>query len=77
MRVTGTVVGNTLVVDSDLLLPEGSRVEGDLQVLEAGAGIEVDAETVKELELAHQEADAGEFVTEEDVLATLAGKRQT
>lgn len=75
MRVKATVVGNTLVVDNDVHLPEGARVEADLQMLETD-GVEVDADTAAELELAHQEADAGDFVSEEEVFANLAARRR-
>jgi hypothetical protein len=76
MRVRATVVGNTLVVDNDVQLPEGARVEADLQMVDDGEGVEVDAETAAELELAHQEADAGDFVSEEEVWANLEARRQ-
>ncbi len=69
MRVKATVVGNTLVPDGDLELPEGTRVEAVLRIIDDG--VEVDDETAAELELGHQEADAGDFVTEEDLLASI------
>jgi predicted phage tail protein len=76
MRVRATVVGNTLVLDNDLQLPEGARVEADLQMVNDDEGVEVDAETAAELELAHNEADAGDFVSEEEVWAGLKARRQ-
>jgi hypothetical protein len=76
MRVTATVVGNTLVVDSGVEFPEGARVEAELRLVEGAAGVVVDEETAAELELAHQEADAGDFVSEEEVLASLRARRR-
>lgn len=76
IRVKATVVGNTLVVDNDVQLPEGARVEAELQMLDDGEGVEVEAETAAELELAHQEADAGDFVSEAEVLISLDARRQ-
>lgn len=75
MRVKATVVGNTLVVDDDVVLPDGARVEGELRLVEPGS-VRVDAETVAELEKAHQEADAGDFVSAEEVLARLEAPRR-
>ncbi|MER2565725.1 MAG: hypothetical protein ABTQ32_33690 [Myxococcaceae bacterium] len=76
MRVTATVVGNTLVVDSGVEFPEGARVEAELRLVDGGAGVVVDEETAAELELANQEADAGDFVSEEEVLASLRARRR-
>lgn len=74
MRVKATVVGNTLVVDDDVQLPEGTRVEVDLQVMEGGEGVVLDEETVAELQQAIKEADAGDFVSEEDVWARIEAR---
>lgn len=74
MRVKATVVGNTLVVDSDVQLPEGTRVEAELHVLEGSEGVTVDEETVQELEQALKEADAGDFVSEEEVWAGIEAR---
>lgn len=49
MRVKARVVGNTLVVEGGVSLPEGAEVE----VVVRAVGVEVD----DEFELAHQEAD--------------------
>ena len=76
MQVKATDVGNTLVVDEDVHLPEGARVEGELQVVDGGEGVEVDDATAAELELAHREADAGDFVSEEEVWASLEARRR-
>lgn len=75
MRVKATVVGNTLVVDDDVHLPEGTRVEAELQLVDS-EGVVVDAATAAELELAHQEADAGDLVGEEEVWASLEARRR-
>jgi predicted transcriptional regulator len=74
MRVTATVVGNTLVVDDSVELPEGTRVEVDFHVVEGGEGVVVDEETVAELEQALKEADAGDFVSEEEVWARIEAR---
>lgn len=74
MRVTATVVGNTLVVDSSVELPEGTRVEVELHVVEGGEGVVVDDETAAELALALKEADAGDFVSEEEVWASIEAR---
>ncbi len=63
-------------MDNDLELPEGARVEAELQMVDDCEGVEVDAEMAAELELAHQEADADDFVSEEEVWATLVARRQ-
>jgi len=64
------------VVDDDVVLPEGARVEGELRLVEAGS-VSVDAETAAELEKAHQEADAGDFVSAEEVFAGLTALGET
>lgn len=74
MRVTATVVGNTLLLDQDVQLPDGARVEAELRLVENGEGVVVDDETAAELEQAHKEADAGDFVTEEEVWADIEAR---
>jgi hypothetical protein len=69
IRVTATVVGNTLLLDQDVQLPDGARVEAELRLVENGEGVVIDDETAAELEQALKEADAGDFVTEEEVWA--------
>jgi predicted transcriptional regulator len=73
MRVKATVVGNTLALDGELQLPEGARVDAVLRIIDDG--VEIDDETVAELELALQEADAGDFVTEEELWASVESRR--
>lgn len=75
MRMKARVVGNTLVVEDGVSLPEGAEVEVDV-VLHVPEGVEVDEETARELELAHQEADAGDFVSEEEVWADIEARRR-
>lgn len=75
MRMKARVVGNTLVVEDGVSLPEGAEVEVDV-VLHVPEGVEVDEETASELELAHQEADAGDFVSEEEVWADIEARRR-
>lgn len=71
MRVKARVVGNTLVVEAGVSLPEGAEVEVDV-LLRSEDSVEVDEATAKELELAHREADAGDFAGEHEVAADLA-----
>ncbi|MDP3232853.1 MAG: hypothetical protein Q8N26_08755 [Myxococcales bacterium] len=73
MRVKATVVRNTLVPDGELQLPEGTRVEAVLRIIDDG--VEIDDETAADLELALQEADAGDFVTEEEFWASIEWRR--
>ena len=69
MRVVkGKVVGNTVVLEE--VLPEGSDVDVVLRALPS-ANSELDEETAQELMLALKEADAGDFVSEEEVLAQI------
>ncbi len=72
MRVVkGKVVGNTVVLEE--VLPEGSDVDVVLRAVPRAEseGVEVDDETAQELMLALKEADAGDFVSEEEVLAQI------
>ena len=77
MRVKVRVVGNTLVLDEDAQLPpEGVRLEAELRVVpEAAADFEMDEETEEDLVQALKEADAGDFVSEEEVLADFEARR--
>ena len=78
MRVKVRVVGNTLVLDEDAQLPpEGVRLEAELKVVpEAAADFEMDEETEEDLVQALKEADAGDFVSEEEVLADFEARRR-
>lgn len=72
MRVVkGKVVGNTVVLEE--VLPEGSDVDVVLRTVPSAnsEGVELDEETAQELMLALKEADAGDFVSEEEVLAQI------
>ena len=64
----------TLLRDQDVQLPDGARVEAELRLVENGEGVVVDDETAAELEQAHKEADAGDFVTEEEVWADIEAR---
>lgn len=63
-------MGNTLVMDAGVSLPEGAEVEVDVLLREES--VEVDEATARELERAHEEADAGDFASEHEVAADLA-----
>lgn len=74
MRVKVRVVGNTLVVDEGVQLPpEGEELEAELRVVSAG---QPDEETVQELMAALKEADAGEFVSREELWARIRARRR-
>jgi hypothetical protein len=53
-----------LVVDEPATLPEGSRLEEEM-------GLEEHVDFLRELEISAKEADAGELIDAEDVLARL------
>jgi hypothetical protein len=74
MRVRVRVVGNTLVVDKDVQLPpEGEELEAELRLVSDG---QPDEETVQELMAALKEADAGDFVSREDVWARIKARHR-
>ena len=61
-----------LVVDEPATLPEGSRWKlVPLDSLEEEMGPEEHAEFLRELEISAKEADAGELIDADDVLAKL------
>jgi hypothetical protein len=61
-----------LVVDEPATLPEGSRWKlVPLDILEEEMGPEEHAEFLRELEISAKEAEAGELIDAEDVLAKL------
>lgn len=78
MRVKVRVVGNTLVLDEDAQLPpEGARLEAELRlVADVPDGYEMDEETEEDLVQALKEADAGDFVSEEEVWADIEAARR-
>ena len=66
------VVHGQLVVDEPATLPEGSRWKlVPLDSLEEEMGPEEHAEFLRELEISAKEADSGELIDAEDVLAKL------
>lgn len=73
MRVKATVVGKTLVVDSDVGLPEGSRVELVLRATndDETPTWDVTDEDWTELQAAMDEAESAEGVPAEVALAEL------
>jgi hypothetical protein len=73
MRLKATAVGNTLVLEDDVTLPEGTAVE----VLTGDEGVFIDDTTAIELAEAMQEADAEEGVPAEEVFAGLPPRRRT
>jgi hypothetical protein len=73
MRVKATVVGNTLVVDSDVGFPEGARVELVLRAVNEDdeSTWDVSDEDWAELQTAMDEAETAEGITAEVALAEL------
>ncbi len=73
MRVKATVVGNTLVVEGDVPLPQGSRVELVLRAVNEDdeSTWDVSDEDWAELQAAMDEAETAEGVPAEVVLAEL------
>ena len=72
MRVKVHVVGNTLVLDEDVQLPpEGVRLEAELKLVDGADAWDMDEETAQDLMAALKEADAGDFVSEEEVWADI------
>lgn len=73
MRVKATVVGNTLVVDSDVGLPEGARVELVLRAVgdDDESTWDVSDEDWAELQTAMDEAETAEGIPAEVALAEL------
>lgn len=78
MRVKVRVAGNTLVLEEDVQLPpEGAHLEAELKLVsEAATDFEMDEETEKDLVQALKEADAGDFVSEEEVWADIEAARR-
>jgi hypothetical protein len=72
MRVKATVVGNTLVLEEGVTLPEGTQVE----VLTSDEGVHIDDATAAELAEAMKEADTEEGVAAEDVFAALPPRKR-
>lgn len=73
MRVKATVVGNTLVLEDGVTLPEGTEVE----VLTRDEGVHIDDATAEELAEAMKEADTEEGVPAEEVFAALPPRKRT
>ncbi len=73
MRVKATVVGNTLVLEDGVTLPEGTEVE----VLTDDEGVHIDDATAIELAEAMKEADTEEGVPAEEVFASLPPRKRT
>ncbi len=73
MRVKATVVGNTLVVEGDVPLPQGSRVELVLRAVNEDdeSTWDVSDQDWAELQAAMDEAETAEGVPAEVVLAEL------
>ncbi len=76
MRLTATVVGNTLALDEDAKLPEGAKVELVLRVVEGseesvGQGFVLTPQMEAELAEADAEIDRGEYVSAEESLRQL------
>lgn len=73
MRVKATVVGNTLVLEDGVTLPDGTEVE----VLTGDEGVHIDDATADELAEAMKEADTEEGVPAEEVFAALPPRKRT
>lgn len=73
MRVKATVVGNTLVVEDGVPLPEGTRVDVVLRAAgdEDSEGWDLSDEEWAELDESIAEADRGELIPAEAVVAEL------
>ena len=73
MRVKATVVGNTLVVDSNVGLPEGARVEVVLRAVNEDDELtwDVSDEAWAELQAAVDEAETAEGLPADAALAEL------
>ena len=73
MRVKATVVGNTLVVEDGVPLPEGTRVDVVvLRVVEADSdGWDLSDDEWAEIDESIAEADRGELIPADVVLAEL------
>ena len=72
MRVRATVVGNTLVVEEALPLPEGTRVDVVLRAAgDDSEGWDLSDEEWAELDAAQAEADRGELIPAAVVLGEL------
>lgn len=67
MRVRARVVGNTLVLEDGVTLPEGTEVE----VLTSDEGVQIDDAAAAELAEAMKEADTEGGVPAEEVFAAL------
>lgn len=72
MRAKAKVVGNTLVLEENLALPEGAEVDLVLRVVgDDASGWDVSDEAWAELEASMEEAERGELIPAEAVLAEL------
>ncbi|MEW5743794.1 MAG: hypothetical protein AB1938_33085 [Myxococcota bacterium] len=74
MRVKATVVGNTLVLEEGVTLPEGAEVE---VLLGDEGGASIDDATAEELAQAMAESDVEEGVPAEEVFARLPPRKRT
>ncbi len=75
MKVRVKVVGNTLVPDEDVNLPEGARVE--VVLCATGEGVYVDEASEAELAAAMGEADTEKGRTTEEVFGQLPPRRRS
>ena len=72
MRVKATVVGNTLVLEEGVSLPEGTRVDVVLRAVGADSdGWDLSEEAWAEIDESIAEADRGELIPADVVLAEL------
>ncbi|MDP1824452.1 MAG: hypothetical protein Q8L48_14455 [Archangium sp.] len=72
VRVKATVVGNTLVVEEGVPLPQGTRVDVVLRPAGADAeGWDLSEEAWAEIDESIAEADRGELIPADVVLAEL------
>lgn len=72
MRVKAIVVGNTLVVEDGVPLPEGTRVDVVLRAVEDDAdGWDLSDDEWAEIDESIAEADRGELIPADVVLAEL------
>ena len=71
MRVKATVVGNTLVVEDGVPLPEGTRVDVVLRAVGDADGWDLSDDEWAELDESVAEADRGELIPADLVLAEL------
>ncbi len=71
MRVKAIVVGNTLVVEDGVPLPEGTRVDVVLRAEDDSDGWDLSDHEWAEIDESIAEADRGELISADTVLAEL------